>query len=279
MSETMYAFTMASGMLALGALFLAMVFRCIDIRSPRLSQLLVFAVLIQGMMIVRFPVLLPLLAPPETELVDRDFARGASLSMISETRDSKFDGDQVIGSAIRPATMTTAESTPLDAASFQSSWGDFLFGFVVPGWACGVVLIALLAIARYLRLCWYVANLSNAPENWQTRWDQLCIECKIKSVPMAVSACAGPMLVRRPSGYTFVVPSDFWETLSANQRESVMLHEIAHIRRHDVWRSLFVRSIALMHWFNPAVWWCVCRFEESSEWAADDFLRGRGRHV
>jgi hypothetical protein len=56
---------------------------------------------------------------------------------------------------------------------------------------------------------------------------------------------------------------------TAQERQAILRHELAHFQRGDVWTSLAARSIALPHWFNPCAWWAVRKFEEGGEWACD----------
>jgi protocatechuate 3,4-dioxygenase beta subunit/5-hydroxyisourate hydrolase-like protein (transthyretin family) len=57
----------------------------------------------------------------------------------------------------------------------------------------------------------------------------------------------------------------------------VLRHELAHLRRGDLWLALLVRLLALPHWFNPFAWWAVYRFAECAEWACDQAAAGSRR--
>ena len=93
-------------------------------------------------------------------------------------------------------------------------------------------------------------------------------------MPLVVAEHAGPVLCRLPRGYRLIVPADAWRTLEQSQRLLILRHELAHIERHDVWKSLAMRILALPHWFNPLVWHIVRRFDESAEWACDEAAAG-----
>jgi len=82
------------------------------------------------------------------------------------------------------------------------------------------------------------------------------------------------MLCRLPRGYELLVPGELWRELDADQRAAILRHELAHYLRGDVWKSLAVRVLALPHWFNPASWLAVRRFEEAAEWACDRAATG-----
>ena len=84
----------------------------------------------------------------------------------------------------------------------------------------------------------------------------------------------GPILCRLPRGYVLVVPERLWRSLDSCERRAILRHELAHYQRGDVWKSLAARLLALPHWFNPASWWAVRRFDEAAEWACDRAAAG-----
>jgi hypothetical protein len=61
-----------------------------------------------------------------------------------------------------------------------------------------------------------------------------------------------------------------WSAISGDGRESILRHELAHLRRRDLQKSVLVRIAALPQWFNPLVRLAVRRFDEAGEWACDE---------
>jgi len=57
---------------------------------------------------------------------------------------------------------------------------------------------------------------------------------------------------------------------SAEKQEAVLLHELAHIARHDLWTSLAAHVACAVHWFNPLVWVAARRLRIEGERACDD---------
>lgn len=76
---------------------------------------------------------------------------------------------------------------------------------------------------------------------------------------------------------TLFLPHDLAERLSARQFDWVVLHELAHIRRGDLWAVTIERIIHILYFFNPVVWlasWmvdqlCECACDEAALAAAD----------
>jgi hypothetical protein len=113
------------------------------------------------------------------------------------------------------------------------------------------------------------------PPDWADEWTALQLEAGLPgTVPLVVAEHAGPVLCRLPRSYRLIVPAVAWRTLEQSQRLLILRHELAHIERHDVWKSLAMRILALPHWFNPFAWKVVRRFDESAEWACDEAAAG-----
>ena len=52
---------------------------------------------------------------------------------------------------------------------------------------------------------------------------------------------------------TVVIPPDLDESLTPKQLTWVLLHELAHIRRGDLWVVVVQRLVQAVFFFNPAV--------------------------
>lgn len=68
---------------------------------------------------------------------------------------------------------------------------------------------------------------------------------------------------------TIIIPLDLENTLSAEQLNYVLLHELGHIKRRDLWFNWIVSLINIIHWFNPLVWFASRRMRTDMEAACD----------
>ena len=66
-----------------------------------------------------------------------------------------------------------------------------------------------------------------------------------------------------------IVPAN-WCEWSDEQRQCVLLHELAHVKRYDVALQIMARLTAAIYWFNPLVWYALGRLRVERELACDD---------
>jgi hypothetical protein len=74
---------------------------------------------------------------------------------------------------------------------------------------------------------------------------------------------------------TIVVPVEAhgW---SDDRRRAVLLHEMAHVRRHDLIGHAIARLTCAVYWFHPLVWVAAHRLRAESERACDDLVLDSG---
>ncbi|MEN6492771.1 MAG: M56 family metallopeptidase, partial [Thermoguttaceae bacterium] len=249
-------------------------------QSPRVHRAAWLCVLLVGWLWLRVPVAIPY-DVPASRAVDAPapFAepkteRGDAAPPSSRVEENKSFAPQVIlgdrtPAVQEPVVRQAGEAVALPAAAW--SLPAILLGL----WLVGLIAMAITWLAGYAWFVWRLPAALDGPDEWHEQWRQLQAQQGLRRpIPLHLTTKIGPMLCRLPGGYRLVVPLEFWQRLSPAGRLSVLRHELAHLRRGDVWKSLLMRLAALPHWFNPAAWWALEHLDEAAEWACDSAARG-----
>lgn len=74
---------------------------------------------------------------------------------------------------------------------------------------------------------------------------------------------------------TIFLPHDAAEW-SDNQKRSIIIHELAHIKRFDFLFNVLAYAVHFVFWFNPIVWYAAKRQQGEAEHACDDIVVSNG---
>lgn len=69
---------------------------------------------------------------------------------------------------------------------------------------------------------------------------------------------------------TLLLPPDFMQRFNRRQRSLILRHELAHLRRGDVFWNLLAELAATLLWFHPLMWLALSRFRLDQELACDE---------
>jgi len=129
-----------------------------------------------------------------------------------------------------------------------------------------VGLVLLYSLFGYARFIKKLHRSSSAPH--PSRYDMLAILTGGKRVPKLLVSeyAATPMLIGvfHP---TIVLPK---KTYSNEQLQSILLHELAHMRRFDVAVKWLMLLACTVHWFNPLVWVARREIDHACELSCDE---------
>ena len=64
--------------------------------------------------------------------------------------------------------------------------------------------------------------------------------------------------------------------MSESRLESVLLHELSHVQRHDVLSSLLSAVVCALYWVIPFAWWSAARAHVAREEACDQLVLSTG---
>lgn len=142
-------------------------------------------------------------------------------------------------------------------------------------WAFGAVLFSL----RYISGIAYIRHLKSSASAvdslWQSRLHAFATRLKIsRIVHLAESSKISVPMVAGFFKPFILVPVGILSGLSVEQAESVLLHELAHVRRNDFLVNLLQSAGEALLFFNPFVWMISARIRKEREHCCDDLVTG-----
>jgi hypothetical protein len=135
-----------------------------------------------------------------------------------------------------------------------------------------MTLLGLVVVWNNLRLWRLVKS-----QRLVTRQDILDLleDCKIQLGVQTVIGIVETDRIQTPClfGYLrprLLLPSDAMRELTGEQLRYIFLHELSHLKRHDILVGWLMAVVQVLHWFNPAVWFAMTRISQDRELACDE---------
>jgi len=66
-----------------------------------------------------------------------------------------------------------------------------------------------------------------------------------------------------------LLPEHLADRIPLEELRCIFLHELAHLKRGDLWLSWLVAVLQALHWFNPLIWWAFARMRADRDAASD----------
>jgi beta-lactamase regulating signal transducer with metallopeptidase domain len=188
-------------------------------------------------------------------------------------------------SPVTTATSSAAQSPATPAVSTAQPRGAFLpSGFALPVlptsalrfidslWLLGVLTLSLRSLGG-----WWLIQRLRATASVEA---SPAISASFRRISSALglrrpvllrvsSAIAGPVTVGALRALV-LLPLSAATSLSPEQLEVVLAHELAHVRRADFFWNLVQTLVETLFFFHPAVWWLGSRIRHERELCCDD---------
>jgi Tol biopolymer transport system component len=109
---------------------------------------------------------------------------------------------------------------------------------------------------------------------------ELFEECKAQAGVQTLVAVVPSRQIRSPGLFGFIrprllLPLEMLEKASHDEMRYVFLHELAHLKRHDIYLGWLTSLLQVLHWFNPLVWYAFYRMRADRELACDALVLAR----
>ena len=176
------------------------------------------------------------------------------------------------GVVIRNAVPQFAYRSAAPAANPRPGAPADSLPWIVPVWIAGVLVFygrtaGFWLAARRLRR----KGVILAPAEWQDRLRALAARLRLtRPVVLLESSLAGTPAVVGYLRPAVLVPAGLLLGLPPDQLEALLLHELAHIRRHDYAVNVLQSLVEGLLFYHPAVWWISAMVRDERESCCDD---------
>ena len=223
-------------------------------------------------------VLLELLVPPllEVGVIPRTALLGAGRP---EPLPAAAVQTATLGDGREPAAPSAGPGEDPTGASLGAVL-PIALGAIWAAGALGVLILAAIRIRRFGRL---LAHATEPPGEMRGAARRLAGRLGLSHCPRIrlVPASISPMLRPRLGSLEVLFPSTLLARLRRGERDALLAHELAHVRRGDHWVRLLELMAGALFWWHPVVWWARRRLHRVEEQCCDslvlDTLPGHAR--
>ena len=187
--------------------------------------------------------------------------------------DAESQLPQLSEHAQREAKATTKpiEATGTQPAIAASPSNIQWQGSILLAWAVVAIALLLLLGQRALFVKDLIAQAQNAPATLQRALGDACTAMGVKrKVQLKVSPNALSPAVCGLFTPTILIPENIPSRLSPQDLRAILLHELAHVRRGDLWVNLLQTLLQIVYFYNPLLWLANAMIRRVREKAVDE---------
>jgi beta-lactamase regulating signal transducer with metallopeptidase domain len=141
-------------------------------------------------------------------------------------------------------------------------------------WAAGSACWFVLAAIRVLRFLRLLRFAEVAPADLRERVARLAKRLGLTHYPhvLLMPGRLSPMLWAAGGVPRLLVPAGLLGQVRNDQLDTLLLHELAHLRRRDHWVRVLELLAMGLFWWNPVVWWARHELREAEEQCCDAWV-------
>jgi bla regulator protein blaR1 len=141
-------------------------------------------------------------------------------------------------------------------------------------WLAGSVTTAVVCARRICSFQRLLRESRPASDDVQDWVDDLALSLGIQRPPQVVwiAGRLSPMLWALGHRARLIIPTELWKGLDQQERATLIVHELAHLRRGDHHVRLFELFVTVLCWWNPVLWWARQALRDVEEQCCDAWV-------
>ncbi|MEM6700547.1 MAG: M56 family metallopeptidase, partial [Bacteroidota bacterium] len=204
---------------------------------------------------------------------------GQQLQGVDFTSNASSEGVLIALPTLDAPTIPQAMDMDVLISMFAAQLNDYL-PLLSSVWLLGITFLLVRLLLNYKQLHRLDQQHVQLPSTeWLDQLNHFCERLGItRKVKLLLSERISEPITFRHFRPVVLMPASMMTGLSAAQIETLLLHELAHIRRHDYIINLFQSVLEILFFFHPAVWWISRIVREEREHCCDDLVLQHQQH-
>ena len=173
---------------------------------------------------------------------------------------------------IAESPVSKAAESPVSAETIPLNWQGGIF----IAWLFGMLVLLAEFIRRIASIKKLIAQSEPAPERLaemvHTCQERIgvkgVVELRLSNDMVSPAVCG---LLR----HVIIVPTGLLEEMDRSKLAMVLMHELSHVKRADLWVNLFQTILQIFYFYNPFVWAANAYIRRVREQAVDEMVLTR----
>jgi beta-lactamase regulating signal transducer with metallopeptidase domain len=176
---------------------------------------------------------------------------------------------QIVSEKIDVPPMISADKS-VSSPSSKINLMPIMVGF----WFFGVLFFSIRLLGGIWAVHLYKTREASEVEKiWKEKFDELCENLKIRQKIKFLKSkkVEMPMVIGwlKP---VILVPASAFLQISPKELETILIHELIHIKRRDYLVNLLQSLVEILFFYHPCVWWISSKIRAEREFAVDEFI-------
>ena len=155
-------------------------------------------------------------------------------------------------------------------ANNEAAWWQPAAPWILTAWLIGVAFLSLRLMIGTIATWRWRRQLEPLPQGLALIVNSLCGRLGMRVPRVALSSRVTEAVAIGLLRPLILLPVSWATSIPSDMLEGIVAHELAHIRRYDLWVNLFQRVLETFFFYHPVVWWLSNRLRTERELCCDD---------